>query len=153
MESYWAAFIGAFSAFLFMRLADVSNKIYERQVRNYNALVKLEHFCLEKVDDSAVNVLTVDGFCSCLQESVQKNQFIFYRNKFQRIDFDEALLLDMRNLAFMNHVLSFKVCLRRLNQDMDMINTTYNGICEGVINKNIVIFPRKSGHNEELVLV
>lgn len=38
-KSLFGGFAGAFFAFLFIRLADALNRVFERQNKNYNALV------------------------------------------------------------------------------------------------------------------
>lgn len=133
-----AAFMGAFFAFLFVRIGEMLTKIYARQVKNYNALVKIEYFCIEKVDTIANNIKIIDDFQSILGEALVKNLPVVYANRLNLLKFDENILLDLSSIDFINEVLSFKVSIGRFNNDMEMLNSMcdnfQNGLMQGHIN-------------------
>lgn len=137
MNTILAAFTGAFFAFLFMRLSEMLNKIYKRQAKNFNTLVKLEYFCSEKVDTIALNIWFIDDFVSVFAEALKNNHALIYNNKLYVVSFPEDLLLNLSNIDFINRVLHLKISFSRANNDIEMLNGLCADLASNLINKNI----------------
>ena len=131
------AFLGAFFAFIFMRLNEVFNKIYERQKRNYNALVRFEYICCENLDNISNAIFVIDGFEKAIIAALQDNQLVIYGNKLHPLLFNESLLMDFVTIDFMNKVLSYQVDLHKINHDIETINEMYSTFKNAAIQKTI----------------
>lgn len=134
------AFLGAFFAYLFMRIRDVFTKIYERHKDNFNALVRLEHLCCENMDTIANNIWIIDDFHNTVGEALKQGHTAIYGNRLHKLSFPEDIILKLTGIDFMNEVLSYKVDFSRLNNDIDTINVTYdsfkNALLGGTIDVN-----------------
>ena len=118
-----AAFMGAFFAFLFVRLGEGLHLIYKRKAINRNALVRLQHQyndCLNVIND---NIFIIDTFFSVFAgyNSGQQDQRVFV-NRLQMIPIERDLVVDLNNLDFINDIFTLNVDLRKLNDSMDTVN-------------------------------
>lgn len=121
------AFLGAFFAYLFMRFRDVFASIYERQKKNFNALVRLEYLCCENMDSIQNNIWIIDDFSNTSGEALKKGQPVIYGNRLHALPFPDDILIDLVGIDFMNEILSYKVSFTRLNHDIETINVMYDG--------------------------
>nr|MBU1328985.1 hypothetical protein [Candidatus Omnitrophota bacterium] len=117
------AFMGAFFAFLFVRIGEMLTKLYEREVKNYNALIRLEYSCNENVDSISNNIWIIEDFVSIMDAGLNSNQPVIYANKMHLIKFDDNILLNLSSIDFINKIFDFKITLSRVNNDIDTLNS------------------------------
>jgi len=131
------AFLGAFFAFLFVRIGDLFSDIYKRRKRHYTALVRLEYFLNECFVQHFDNINVIDGFISLIDETKDKSVIPFYANTFHPIEFDKNILLDLANIGLINEVAELFCDFKRANSDMATSTKIYNELKEGLIQKTI----------------
>jgi hypothetical protein len=137
-KDFTAAFMGAFFAFLFVRLGEGLTLIYKRKAINRNAMVRLQHHfndCLNVLND---NIFVIDDFLRIFAGySASQQTQIMFANKFQMIPIEKTLVVDLSNLDFINEMSTLHVDIRKLNDSMDTVNRMIEGPKEAFMNGRI----------------
>lgn len=137
-KDFSAAFMGAFFAFLFLRLGEACTLIYKRQATNRNALVKLQHHfndCLNLIND---NMFIIDTFFSVFEDySSDQEEPRIFSNRLKPIPIEKDLVVDLLNLDIINEIYTLHVDLRKLNDSMETANNMIEGPSEAFIGKII----------------
>lgn len=131
------AFLGAFFAFLFIRIGDFLNAIYARKKQHHTALVRLEYFLNECFNQIIDNISVIDGFISFINKTKDTNIIPIYANTFQPFDINKEILVDLANIDLINEIACFFVDLNRANSDMLIFSRIYDELREGLIQKTI----------------
>ena len=128
IEQTFAAFTGAFFAFIFIRIGDMLTRLHEYQKRGYNALVELEYYFNENMNTISDNIFVIDDFKDTIEKPLRNNEPAVYGNKLYQISFNNDILLRLNNLDLINKVFEFKTDVVKLNHSIDFANGTYNEI-------------------------
>jgi hypothetical protein len=133
-----AAFMGAFFAFLFVRLGEGLTLIYKRKTLSRNSMVRLQHHfndCLNILND---NIFVIDTFFDVFKGYDTKQQHgRVFANRLQIIPIEKALVVDLNNLDFINEVFTLQVDIQKLNDSMNMSNRMIEGITEAFLGGRI----------------
>ena len=127
-DSTSAAFLGAFLAFLFVRIGDALKAYSDRTTKNHSTLVKLEYAfngLLTSLDD---NVYLIEKFEIIYQANVREKtpaQPFVWANRLHQVAKIDDLIIDLLNIDFINELFTLNVGLRKLNDSMDTINGAY----------------------------
>lgn len=129
IETFQGAFLGAFFAFLFIRIADGLNKIYERHAKNSKALVILEHHfndCGGVIHD---DIYIVDKFLSLVAD-LERNPSLplLYSNTLHPIPINKDNVIDLINIDYINDLTSYNIRTRKMNDSMQTLNNAYQQI-------------------------
>lgn len=136
-EIFMGGFAGAFFAFLFLRLGEALTKIYERQNKHYNALVRLEHVCNRYLSIISNNVFVVDDFTTLAKKALEENKPFIYFNVLHEFVLDEEIILSLSNLDLINDVFSFEMGINKMNNSISATNRFYGEIKSAFIQKTI----------------
>lgn len=120
-----SAFCGAFFAYLFMTVKDISTKIYEQGKQNFNALIRVENFCCEIIDAIYVNIQIIEDFHNTAKQFLEQKKIGIYGNMLRKFPFPDDILLGLTNVDFANKILSYKIDFTRINQDIEFFNRMY----------------------------
>lgn len=131
------AFMGAFFAFLFIRISEAFTKIYERENRHYNALVRLEHICNGYLNIISDNIFVIDDFIDIAQKAVQNDKRFIYFDVLHEFSIDKEITLDLANIELINEVFSLEVGVKKMNYSINATNRFYTDIKNAFIQKNI----------------
>ena len=131
------AFAGAFFAFLFVRIGDALTRLYDRQKKNYNGLVRLEYLCNEYLNQISDNVFVIDDFSKIATESMAKNEPFVYMNTLHEFIIPKDLLLDLANIDLINEVFSFYADTEKMNHSIATVNRFYSEIKDAFIQQKI----------------
>lgn len=138
LENFQGAFLGAFFAFLFIRIGEALTKIYERHSKNNLAIVQLQHHfndCLTLITD---NMHLIDIFLEVINTTETKpNEPIIYTSQLHPVPIKRDLLVALINVDFINEVFSINVRLRKLNDSMQTVNSSYAQTKKAFIEKHI----------------
>lgn len=137
MDAILAAIMASFVTYLFTRGAEISNKIYDRQQRNFKALVRLEYLCCQNMDNIRHAIWIIDDFDNTVGKPVERGELVVYGKKLHLLPLDETIILDLLSTEVMNKLLAYKVYLGRLNNDMSNINEMYGTFKSALISKTI----------------
>lgn len=127
-ETASAAFLGAFLAFLFVRIGDFFKAYSDRVSKNHSALIKLEHnlnSLLGTLDD---NIYVIETFESLYAKNINKtNQthVFVWANKLHPVRLIDELILDLLNIDLVNELFSLNTHLRKFNDSAETINGAY----------------------------
>ena len=131
------AFMGAFFAFLFIRIGDTFAKIYERQKKHYNALVKLEYICNDYLNIASDNIFIIDDFNKIAENAFRKDQPIIYMNKLHLFPLDKEIVLSLGNIDLVNEVFTFNTDLNKMNSSIETVNRFYEEIKDAFIQRKV----------------
>ena len=116
------AFMGAFFAFLFIKLSEVLRDLSKRKLENYDALVKIDIMTNEIYEQLNVLIFDLEQIGSHYKEAKEKNFDMFSYNKPKMITFDKSVLLDLLNIDFSNELFSFFTHIEKHNSDINSLN-------------------------------
>lgn len=137
LNSAIGAFMGAFFAFLFIRLSDFFTRIHERQRNNYNALVKLEHFFIDCGNIISANIFVINDFVSSISTAKKEGRLFVSFNRLDRFPIPKEILLELINIDFINEVATFYTHLDKMNGSCDASNRMQDTIQNAFIQKNL----------------
>jgi len=130
-----SAFMGAFFAFLFIKLAELLTKISERTNKHYNAMVKIEHRFNDYLNYISDNCFLIKNFIKALKKGG------IYINRFALLPIEKDITLELLDLPLINKIFSFNTSVRKMNNSMETINSWYDEIkkayLEGKMNRDI----------------
>jgi len=130
-----SAFMGAFFAFLFIKLAELLTKVSERINKHYNAMVKIEHHFNDYLNYISDNRFLIKNFIKALKKGG------IYINRFALLPIEKDITLELLDLPLINKIFSFNTNIRKMNNSMETINNWYDEIkgayLKARINKSI----------------
>ena len=133
IENGLGAFFGAFFAFIFLILGNLFSKIYNRNKKHSDALVKLEYLLNEYSSINSDNIFLIRGFIELLEKGD------FYVCIFKKLEIDRSILLDLYNIDFINDIFSLNIEIYKDNESLNTITKLYTELksayLEGKINK------------------
>lgn len=130
------AFMGAFFAFLFLRLADGLTKIYERKIKHYNALVELDFVLNKNRQEIANNLFIIKQTRTNLAESRRINSIVENPQGLRDISTREELLLKLFGKDIINAVFSYFVGVETINKDLQTTEKFYRNIIDKSLTHN-----------------
>ena len=125
-KDFIISFTGAFFAFLFIRIGDSFNKIYKRQVKNRNALVKIEYEGNRLLNSIYEEIFVIDEFLNTINEIKEEKTVVICFNHFKQLPFDRSVLLELSNIDFINKLFSFVTDLEKFNDSIETIEKLYS---------------------------
>ena len=127
----FAAFTGAFCAFLFLRLNEFLTKLYQREVKHYNSLVNLETQLNEIGGIIHDNLYILPNFIKIIRSGN------VYFNNLHSIPVDKSHYQNLYDLNLLNDLFSYNYQARKLNDDIKTVTAGYQEIKKAFIQKNI----------------
>ena len=138
-ESASAAFLGAFLAFIFVRVADFFKSYSDRVAKSHSALVKLQHSLnnlLTSLDDNIYVIEIFEKIYNTYKVKSPEHTFI-WANKLHPVELHNDIIIDLLNIDLINELFSLNIHLRKLNNSMDTTNDAYQESKNALIAKNI----------------
>jgi uncharacterized membrane protein YdjX (TVP38/TMEM64 family) len=80
IDNSLAAFTGAFVAFLFVRLAEIFDRIFRRKSKHSDALVKMERIGNEYQNLISDNLFIIEDFTDIVHRNIKSGQPFVYFN-------------------------------------------------------------------------
>ncbi|HHT9127438.1 MAG TPA: hypothetical protein ACFYEE_01610 [Candidatus Wujingus californicus] len=125
-EMFFGAFVGAFFAFIFVRLGEALTRIYERKARHYNALIRLEHYFNYILNTLNENIFIIEHFRKVFSDEViDRGETPLFASRLHDIPFSKEDVIDLANLTFANAVFNFNVKVAKMNNSMASTNRSY----------------------------
>jgi hypothetical protein len=135
-----AAFLGAFLAFVFVRIGDFFKSYSDRISKSHSSLIKLEHTLnnlLTTLDDNIYVIESFDKVYKANTENEKQNHVFVWANKLHPVTTIDALILDLLNIDLINELFSLNISLRKMNESMDTINGAYTETKDALIGGRI----------------
>ncbi len=138
LHNFQGAFMGAFFAFLFVRLGEGLTKIYERRAKNHTALVRLQYNfndCLNIISD---NIYLVDTYFAIFNGyGPNATERKIFGNVLHPAPIEKDLVVSLMNIELINKIYSLHVDLRKLNDSINTINNMIGQTTRSFIEKHI----------------
>jgi hypothetical protein len=125
------AFLGAFLAFLFIRIGDFLTKIYDREVKHYNALVFLNTELNSIMGITTSNLFILPNFKS----SITKGNI--YWGQMNTLPITKELLHQLYDIELINDVFRYINHVETLNDDINNITGGYKDLKNALIDRKI----------------
>lgn len=135
-----AAFLGAFMAFIFVRMGDFFKSYSERITKNHTALIKLEHTLnglLTTLDDNIYVIETFEKIYKAYSENKEQTNIFVWANKLHPVTKFDDLIIELLNIDLVNELFSLNVNLRKMNESLDTINSAYAETKDALIGRRI----------------
>jgi len=134
------AFLGAFFAFIFIRIADGLVKINNRKSKARNALIRFQHLFNYYLSSSHDSVFLIDNLMAMIDASNNDDTTPhIWTSRFAQVSIDRELIVDLDNIMLINEIMTLNDDLRKINQSLETINRTYNSISSTFLDNNIDI--------------
>lgn len=128
-----AAFMGAFFAFLFIRLATFLDKISEREKESYNERVFLDRYFNYTQNAINHNIYLMDNFIKAL------NSGKLFLHDINEVQIRYEALIKLRDLNFINKLFTVLEDLKKLNDDIKTTNNWNNELRTSLIRGHLVL--------------
>ena len=135
MEIVLAAFAGAFFSFLFVKLAEHFSNIHDTRKLHYYSLLKIQTILNNHLNEIPENIYEIDHVIKTCKGT--KGYTPIISNKPRRIEFDQSVILNLRNSDIINKLVSYICKLRRYNVDVSNANEVYDLFRNALIQKTI----------------
>ncbi len=133
---FLGAFAGATFTFLFIRLAEALNKIYEREVKNYNALVKLQLVLNFNLNAIFLNRRNIGRFRDVLNKTKETKIITINPTKFESLMLLDEFISELYYPDLINELFHFNIGLYKTNQDTSVPNETYLSFADQCCQRN-----------------
>lgn len=127
----FAAFAGAFFAYFFTRVADFFSRVYSRQVKHFNSLVRLETQLNEIIGIIDDNLYILPPYRTVLESGN------VYYNNLHVIQVDKSHFDDLHDIDLLNALFEYQYEIRRNNDDIDTFTRGMLMLTEALLNKGI----------------
>ena len=127
-ESASAAFLGAFLAFIFVRVSDFFKSYSDRTTKNHSALIKLEHTLnglFNTLDENIFVIETFETIYKTYTKKANQDHVFVWANRLHPVANLDELILELLNIDLINELFTINIHLRKLNESMDTINDAY----------------------------
>lgn len=137
-EMFFGGFVGAFFAFIFVRLGEALTRIYERKALHYNAVIRLQHYFNDILNTLNDNSFVMKDFCKIFSDEViDRGKTPLYANRLHEIPFSKEDIIDLANLTFANAVFNFNVHVAKLNNSIVSTNRSYEQFSSAFVDGKI----------------
>ncbi|MDP1760095.1 MAG: hypothetical protein Q8L01_01395, partial [Candidatus Woesebacteria bacterium] len=130
------AFAGAFFAFLFLIVERLLEKIYLRNKKHRNALVKIEYTLQEYLSINYDNIFLLEGSIGSMEKGyVNVGHFI-------KLEINREILLDLYNIDLINDFHTLNTETYKDNESLETVSSWYNKINESFLDAKMNIESR-----------
>lgn len=140
VEAYRAllgGFVGAFFAYIFVRLGDALNKIYDRKAKNHTSLVRLQHYFNDCLNTTSDNIFIADDCIRIFSESNLNSGSPVFMNVFHEYPIDNELIVTLTNIDLINELASIRASIIKMNSSLASIDRAYSQIRSAFISQNM----------------
>jgi hypothetical protein len=125
-EAFLGGFVGAFFAFVFVRLGEFLTKLFERARTNTAALMTLQHRLIEAALTISDNVHSLEVW----QQLPDRPTPTLWMNRLHSVEFPRDALLALTNIDLLNELMDLHLHLRRLSVDFEGFNRSYQQLAD-----------------------
>lgn len=116
------AFLGAYFAFFFMRVTEHLRRVYDRQKKHYDTLVRFEHELNNYLNIINDNIQVIKNF----RRTVENGDV--YWSLPRTLPIYRELVVDLANLKIINELSGLNTTLRKINDDIENLTGAYSEI-------------------------
>jgi hypothetical protein len=133
----FSAFLGAFMAYIFVRIGDAFRLITNRKREAFNSLVKLEHIGNDYLIVSSDIIFVAGDILNTINLNSSESPVLINFNVFSRFSIDNNQLMGLLNLDVLNKVYILNAHLLAINQSVSALEKNYSEINNGFIAKTL----------------
>jgi len=134
-----SAFMGAFFAFLFLRIAQWLDSLYAQRKEHFETLIKLEQLCNEYLGIIIENKAQIEDWVKTLK---LKNR---WGNRLQKFPRDREICLKLKDFNLLNDTFRLDMEARRLNESIEIVFNRYKEL--DVDFRNKLMLPKTFSNN------
>ncbi|PSO42977.1 hypothetical protein BRC19_02895 [Candidatus Saccharibacteria bacterium QS_5_54_17] len=131
------AFLGAFFAFLFVRIATLLDRLFARKAKHRDALVSLERLGNEYLNIIARNEFIIDDYIDIAERNLKNQQGFIYFNELHELHIEKDIIKGLGNRELLNDYFSFLASVESMNGSVAATNRFYRDIKNAYISKQI----------------
>ena len=131
-QAFYGAFFAAILAFGSLLIGLAVRRTYQRFLRNYDGLVRLQHYLNDAIDRIGDNLHEVGHFVRTFKSATSESDVTILANRFVPIPTYPEVLLDLLNLDLINELFQFNTDVRKANDHLAMLNRTHDSVQAGV---------------------
>jgi hypothetical protein len=135
-EAFRGAFLGAFFAFLFVRLSAALTTIFERREKGRNALIVIQHHLREVINNLHDNIYVMDKLAD-YEKALRGGQPTIFMNTFSSVPPMNTLIIPLMNLDLINELAEFDVDIRKLNDSTRTWERSNEKLLDSFISKQL----------------
>lgn len=132
-----SAFCGAFFAFLFIRLADITKTLHDGTKLNYVTLVNVEYYLNKCMSDLSDNIYEIDQINIFFQKAKESQKTCVVSNWPQTIELNYKLVEGLTNIDLINDLFAYLDRLKKINRSIERLNQFYSEFRGALFQKNI----------------
>ncbi len=117
-ESFITAFGGAFFAYIFVKIGELTTRLSKREKLNLDTLVECEYILNDHLNRINTNI----NILNALIEIVKVKSPVVNYMKFKAVPIDKSILQNMKNLDFINDMFNYCVDLEKINEGLSLIS-------------------------------
>lgn len=134
---FLSAFLGAFFAYLFTRIAVFFDRMHNRKKCYHNALVALETQCNKFFNVVGNNLFVINDFIEIGKNNIVKQQPFLYINELHTFAIDKKILQNLANIDLINDLFSFEETVAKTNDSISSVNKFLSIMQEALLNKSV----------------
>lgn len=136
-DAFRGGFIGAFFAFLSIRIGELLNRLNERIRKNNVALVTLQHRYMELAGEIQDNIYLLSTWDRMMSGLRANESYPIWTNRLSQLQIPRAEIIDLSNLDLVNDLFSINIKLRKANGTMDTFCAAYEKVRDAFIDKKM----------------
>lgn len=129
LNGFWTAFF----ALIFLGISSIVSKIFSREMKHYNSLVNLESQLNEMIGIIKDNIYVMEGY----KDVIIKGNI--HWGNLRPVFIDKSHYENLHDTDLINRVFSFFYQVRKINDDMENLQTGYNDLKNAYIQKQIPV--------------
>jgi len=122
ISSGLSAFMGAFFAFLFLRIAQWLDSLYVQRKEHFETLIKLEQLCNEYLGIVIENKVQIEDWIKALESKTR------WGNRLQKFPRDREICLKLKDFNLLNDTFRLDMEARRLNESIEIVFNRYKEV-------------------------
>ncbi|MDD5693497.1 MAG: hypothetical protein PHU86_03430 [Patescibacteria group bacterium] len=126
-----AALAGGFFVFVFERLSSFVNRMLDRRIKHFNALVFYE----EQLNRNLSRLYDITFTIPHIADAIGAGSITW--NNLKTIEFDKSFLANIHSIQLRNSLALYEVDTYKLNDDMEGLMEGYKVLMQAFIEKNI----------------
>ena len=136
-DAFRGGFIGAFFAFLSVRIADLLTKLNDKAKRNSSALITLQHRYMDIAGEIHDNIYLLSIWDQMIEAMGKDDRYPLWTNKLFSVQIPRTELTELSNIDLVNELFSLNTKIRKMNHSLETFSSTYEKVSDALVNQKM----------------